>query len=111
MRPGEAFPDGVVALASIGFVGYFAGGPIVHRYAYRHRGMAFLSGLLRVLLPVCGALIVSQAGDQLIGPEALGGLAAGGLIASAIDVFALARDRVSPAVAARSRAPSWTFGW
>jgi hypothetical protein len=95
----------VVALA--GAAVYVVGPPLVHRFAYRHYWTAVGSSLLRIALPLLGALAASGNDSDLW----MVGVGAGAFVASGIDVFLLARDQVPPDVAARSRAPSWTFGW
>ncbi len=90
----SAGEDGV-ALGAMG--GFVIGSPIVH-VAHRRTAPAVVSGFAHLLLPLGGLLLVrpivaKAAPDASLDVRTAVGVTAGGLVASSLDVFALAYEQ------------------
>jgi hypothetical protein len=88
---------------------FVVGAPIVH-VAHRRSAPAVVSGFAHLLLPLGGLLLVRPIVTKVVPDASLDirtavGVTAGGLVASSLDVFALAYEQTETEVEIEGRSP------
>lgn len=101
----ESTGEDGVALGAMG--AFVVGAPIVHM-AHRRSAPAVVSGFAHLLLPLGGLLLVRPVVTKVVPDASLDirtavGVTAGGLVASSLDVFALAYEQTETEVEIEGR--------